>query len=175
MKIIKYFIIKIALKKVNFDILFLKIYVRRFITKYKGGGNIVKNFANLLKEYDLKVTPQRVAIVQEFHKYGHMNIDDLYKNLLDRFPSVSLATIYKNINSMVEKVFLQELKIPNSKTFYELVKNEHYHLYCNKCGYIEDIMLDNRNIIKQVSKINHFQIDSTNIILSGTCSKCCKH
>jgi len=106
---------------------FLKFILEGLLQNIKGGGeNIVKNFANLLKEYDLKVTPQRVAIVQEFHKYGHMNIDDLYKNLLDRFPSVSLATIYKNINSMIEKVFLQELKIPNSKTFYELAKNEHY-------------------------------------------------
>jgi len=132
----------------------------------------VKNFANLLKEYDLKVTPQRVAIVKEFHQYGHMNIDDLYKKLLDKFPSVSLVTIYKNINSMVEKVFLQELKIPNSKTFYELAKNEHSHLYCNKCGHIEDIILDNSDIINQVSKMNHFKVDSTNIFLSGICTKC---
>jgi len=135
----------------------------------------VKSFANLLKEYDLKVTPQRVAIVEEFHQYGHMNIDDLYKKLLDKFPSVSLATIYKNINSMIEKVFLQALKIPNSKTFYELAKVEHSHLYCNKCGHIEDIMLDNSDIAKQVSKINPFKIDSTNIILSGTCTKCSKY
>ena len=56
-----------------------------------------------------------------------MNIDDLYKKLLSKFPSVSLATIYKNINAMVEKVFLSEVKIPNTKSVYELVKTEHAH------------------------------------------------
>ena len=97
------------------------------------------NYTNLLKEYDLKVTPQRVAIVEELYNNGHMNIDDLYKKLLSKFPSVSLATIYKNINAMVEKVFLSEVKIPNSKSVYELVKTEHAHLVCSCCGYIEDI------------------------------------
>ncbi|MFV7790494.1 Fur family transcriptional regulator [Aliarcobacter lanthieri] len=132
------------------------------------------NFANLLKEYDLKVTPQRVAIVEELYKNGHMNIDDLYKKLLERFPSVSLATIYKNINSMVEKVFLSEVKIPNARTVYELVKAEHAHLVCSQCGFIEDIMLDTSDVIEQVSKISSFKVDYTNIVLNGICSNCSK-
>ena len=132
------------------------------------------NYTNLLKEYDLKVTPQRVAIVEELYKNGHMNIDDLYKKLLAKFPSVSLATIYKNINAMVEKVFLSEVKIPNSKSVYELVKTEHAHLACSCCGHIEDIILDASTILEQIPKISSFKINSTNIVLSGLCSKCSK-
>lgn len=134
----------------------------------------MNNYTNLLKEYDLKVTPQRVAIVEELFKNGHMNIDDLYKKLLSKFPSVSLATIYKNINAMVEKVFLSEVKIPNSKSVYELVKTEHAHLVCSCCGSIEDIMLDPSSIISEVSTLSSFKIDSTNIVLSGICPKCTK-
>ena len=135
---------------------------------------MITNYTNLLKEYDLKVTPQRVAIVEELFKNGHMNIDDLYKKLLSKFPSVSLATIYKNINAMVEKVFLSEVKIPNSKSVYELVKTEHAHLVCSCCGNIEDIMLDPSSIISEVSTLSSFKIDSTNIVLSGICPKCTK-
>ena len=134
----------------------------------------MNNYTNLLKEYDLKVTPQRVAIVEELYKNGHMNIDDLYKKLLSKFPSVSLATIYKNINAMVEKVFLSEVKIPNTKSVYELVKTEHAHLVCSCCGHIEDIMLDASSIVSEASKLSSFKIDSTNIVLSGICSKCSK-
>ncbi len=130
------------------------------------------NYTNLLKEYDLKVTPQRVAIVEELYTNGHMNIDDLYKKLLSKFPSVSLATIYKNINAMVEKVFLSEVKIPNTKSVYELVKAEHAHLVCSSCGHIEDITLDASTIFNEASQISGFKIDSTDIVLSGTCNKC---
>src|SRR5574344_569640 len=105
------------------------------------------NYANLLKEYDLKVTPQRVAIVDELYTNGHMNIDELYKKLLDRFPSVSLATIYKNENSMLEKTFLSQVKIPNAKSVYKLVKTEHAHLFCKYCGFIEDIILETSDFV----------------------------
>ena len=132
------------------------------------------NYANLLKEYDLKVTPQRVAIVDEIYMNGHMNIDELYKKLLDRFPSVSLATIYKNVNSMLEKTFLSEVKIPNAKSVYELVKTEHGHLVCKECGFIEDIILEVTDVLEQVSKISSFKVENTDIVLSGTCQKCCK-
>jgi Fur family peroxide stress response transcriptional regulator len=132
------------------------------------------NYANLLKEYDLKVTPQRVAIVDELYMNGHMNIDELYKKLLDRFPSVSLATIYKNVNSMLEKTFLSEVKIPNAKSVYELVKTEHGHLVCKECGFIEDIILEVTDVLEQVSKISSFKVENTDIVLSGTCQKCCK-
>lgn len=130
------------------------------------------NYANLLKEYDLKVTPQRVAIVEELYKNGHMNIDDLYKKLLSKFPSVSLATIYKNVNAMIEKVFLSEVKIPNSKSVYELVKGEHAHLVCSSCGMIEDITLKTKDLVEEASSNSNFKIESSNIILSGTCQKC---
>lgn len=125
------------------------------------------NTTALLKNYDLKVTPQRIAIIEELYKNGHMNIDDLYKKLLDRFPSVSLATIYKNINSMVEKLFLSEVKIPNAKTVYELSKNEHAHLVCSNCKAVMDIELDSSDISKQISNLNNFKVNQTDIILSG--------
>ena len=105
---------------------------------------------------------------------GHMNIDELYKKLLDRFPSVSLATIYKNVNSMLEKTFLSEVKIPNAKSVYELVKTEHGHLVCKECGFIEDIILEVTDVLEQVSKISSFKVENTDIVLSGTCQKCCK-
>jgi Fur family peroxide stress response transcriptional regulator len=130
------------------------------------------DYSVLLKEYDLKVTPQRVAIVDELYKHGHMNIDDLYKQLLAKFPSVSLATIYKNINAMVEKVFLSEVKIPNAKSVYELVKTEHAHLVCSSCGHIEDIMLDTTSVFHEAESKSNFKLDSTNVVISGLCPHC---
>ena len=75
---------------------------------------------------------------------------------------------------MIEKVFLSEVKIPNSKSVYELVKTEHAHLACSCCGDIEDVMLDTSSILIEASKLSSFKIDSTNIILAGLCPKCSK-
>lgn len=134
----------------------------------------MSNYTSLLKEYNLKVTPQRLAIVEELYVNGHMNIDDLYRKLLAKFPSISLATIYKNINAMVEKVFLSEVKIPNSKSVYELTKNEHAHIVCSSCGCIEDIIVDSSSVIQQVNTMNSFNVDKADIVLSGVCKNCSK-
>ena len=134
----------------------------------------MENYTILLKQYDLKVTPQRIAIVEELYKNGHMNIDELYRNLLSKFPSISLATIYKNINSMVEKLFLSEVKIPETKSVYELTKTEHAHMVCSCCGSICDIMLDVSSIVKEASTLTDFRINSTSVVLNGICGKCSK-
>ncbi|MGB6328471.1 MAG: Fur family transcriptional regulator [Halarcobacter sp.] len=130
------------------------------------------NSSILLKEYNLKVTPQRVAIVDELYKNGHMNVDDLYKNLLEKFPSISLATIYKNINAMVEKIFLNEVKIPETKSVYELIKEEHSHLVCSSCGKIEDIMIDTSVLQSSLLKQSSFKVQSSEVIFTGVCENC---
>lgn len=130
------------------------------------------NSSVLLKEYDLKVTPQRVAIVDELYKNGHMNIDELYQNLLKKFPSISLATIYKNVNAMVEKIFLNEVKIPEAKSVYELAKEEHSHLVCSSCGKIEDIQIDTSVLNDSIKTISNFKVENTKVVFSGVCSNC---
>lgn len=132
------------------------------------------NSSLLLKEYNLKVTPQRVAIVEELFSHGHMNVDDLYQNLLKKFPSISLATIYKNINAMVGKVFLNEVKIPESKSVYELIKEDHSHLVCSSCGKIEDITLNTSVLETTLSSQSNFKVENTEVIFSGICSHCQK-
>ncbi|RXJ87369.1 Fur family transcriptional regulator [Arcobacter sp. CECT 8985] len=130
------------------------------------------NCTTLLKEYNLKVTPQRVAIVEELYKNGHMNIDDLYKKLLSKFPSISLATIYKNVNAMIEKVFLNEVKIPNSKSVYELVKEEHSHLVCSSCGKIEDIDLSIGSLVEEATASKNYKIQEASVVFTGLCPTC---
>jgi len=130
------------------------------------------NYTKLLKDYNLKVTPQRIAIVDELHKHGHMNIDALYKELLFKFPSISLATIYKNINSMIEKVFVDEVKIDNKKSVFELSKKNHAHIICSVCGSIEDMDFELKDLVKEVSKSTKFEIEKTSLCFTGKCKDC---
>ena len=116
------------------------------------------NYIKTLKQYELKVTPQRVAIVEELYICGHLNIDQLYNKLLDKFPSISLATIYKNMNSMIERNFVQEVKVPNEKSVYELSKANHAHFVCDGCKTIEDLHLDMQSILTQVQVNTNYTI-----------------
>ena len=75
---------------------------------------------------------------------------------------------------MVEKVFLSEVKIPNAKSVYELVKEEHAHMVCSSCGHIEDVIVNSSNILEEATVKSNFKIQSAEIVLSGLCPKCSK-
>ena len=132
----------------------------------------MNNYTLLLREHNLKATPQRLAIIDAISINGHISIEELYKIMVEKFTSISLATIYKNINIMLENSFIQEVKIPNNKSIYELVKEGHSHLLCTLCGEIQDISLDLDSIVQETSQISGFKIVSADIVLSGICKKC---
>lgn len=132
------------------------------------------DYTQLLKEYNLKVTPQRVAITDELYVHGHINIDELFNSLKIKFPSISLATIYKNINTMLERFFVVEVKIPHEKSVYELTKELHSHMVCKSCHAIEDIKLDTSILFEEASKKSHFNLDDISVVFTGLCEKCSK-
>ncbi len=128
----------------------------------------------MLKEYNLKATPQRIYMIEEIEKKGHIDIDDLYESLKNIFPYISLATVYKNINSMTENGFLTEVKIPKLKTRYELSKDDHAHLLCKKCGELTDISIDKEWITNNASEKSGYIIENTLVTFEGICPKCQK-
>ncbi|MBE0499220.1 MAG: transcriptional repressor [Campylobacterales bacterium] len=69
-------------------------------------------FSGLLREHTLKITLQRMGILDEIAKAGHIDIDHLYEVIHASSPSVSLATIYKNANQIYEKGILEAIKVP---------------------------------------------------------------
>ncbi len=129
----------------------------------------------LLKDYDLKVTPQRMCIVEELMHNGHLSIEELYEKIREKFPSLSLATVYKNIHAMMDKEFIKEVKIPNLKSKFELSKEDHAHIICKYCGKVEDINVNSMDIIKEVESKSSYQIDHTELIFSGICPTCALH
>lgn len=134
----------------------------------------MENYTNMLREHNLKVTPQRLAMLDVICNYGHINVDTLYEEIKDKFSSISLATIYKNINAMKDSLLLSEVRLPNEKPVYEIIKDEHAHLKCTDCGKVIDIELDiNTNkALSEIEKDFKFQIMQKDIILSGICSNC---
>jgi Fur family peroxide stress response transcriptional regulator len=134
----------------------------------------MKNYTDMLRSYNLKATPQRLVIIESIDKYGHINIDSLYEEVKSKFSSISLATIYKNIHSMISNMLLLEVKIPNQKSVYEIIKEQHSHLVCKDCGEVIDIKIDTTRIVENISVDYKFSIDKSDLVFSGSCESCVK-
>lgn len=132
----------------------------------------MNTYMETLRQYNLKATPQRLAIIDIVNKHGHINIDTLYEEIKKQFNSISLATIYKNINTMTENQLLLEVKLPNSKSVYEVTKSRHAHLRCELCGDVQDLTIDSNSLFVDISNKYNFKINNTDVILSGICRDC---
>ncbi len=132
----------------------------------------LQKYMQLLKEHNIKITPQRLAIVQLMDQYGHISVRDIFEKIKENFPSLSLATIYKNINAMMENNFINELKIVGQDNKYELAKERHSHMICKHCGMIEDIHVDTNGLEKSMPDTHGFRIEESRVQFFGTCKKC---
>lgn len=131
-------------------------------------------FEKILKDNHLKITPQRLAILKEIQKFGHISIDEIYENIKESNPSMSLATIYKNLASMQEAKIIDEVKLPNQKQRYELTKNPHIHLICENCGKIVDMELNGslESLKKTCANASSFDVKEASVVLLGICPQC---
>jgi len=132
------------------------------------------DYATLLKEYELKATFQRMNILENIDHYGHMTIDDIYAKVIKKHPSLSLATVYKNIILMVEKGVLVEVPITGQKVKFELLKEDHIHLVCTQCGEVEDKPHNTAadDLFNTMTKDENFSLSKQQINLYGVCSHC---
>lgn len=130
------------------------------------------NFEEILKENHLKVTPQRMAILHEIHRAGHINIEEIYENIKLLYPSMSLATIYKNLTSMQEASIVKEVKIPNQKQKYELCHQPHIHLVCEKCGKVEDLHLSYETFMHTCAQASGYKVNDASLAMLGLCPAC---
>lgn len=131
------------------------------------------DFVKILRNKKLKATPQRIAILQELNKNGHSCIDDIFTSIKKRIPSISLATVYKNIIALHNYEVIKSIKLPNQKQKYEINIKPHIHLFCNNCKKIEDFYIDTTKFKYQCEqKSGYTNIDNASIILKGICNLC---
>ncbi|MBT8348709.1 MAG: transcriptional repressor [Sulfurovum sp.] len=132
------------------------------------------DYATLLKESGLKATFQRMNILERIEAYGHISIDSIYEEVIKAHPSLSLATVYKNIILMVEKGVLVEVPITGKKSKYELLKEDHIHLVCTECGEVEDKAKDAvaDDLFTSMTQKENFTLSKQQVNLYGVCNDC---
>jgi Fur family peroxide stress response transcriptional regulator len=96
-------------------------------------------FRNQLSEKGLKVTPQRVAIYEAvFMLKNHPTAENIIDYIKKNHPNISVGTVYKVLDSLVENRLLKKVKNEKDVMRYDSILQQHHHLYCNETERIED-------------------------------------
>jgi len=129
-----------------------------------------------LQTHGLKATFQRIAILEAIEHHGHLGVDAIYEEVREAYPTLSLATVYKNIITMQERGVLVEVPISGHKPQYEIRKHPHMHLVCRACGAVMDAPLDPTMLqrLEATAQQDGFVLEETQMSLYGLCGACQK-
>jgi Fur family transcriptional regulator, peroxide stress response regulator len=130
-----------------------------------------------LRDNGHKITPQRLAIVKVIaQSEGHPSVEDIYEQLKGDFPTMSLATVYRNIVTIKSLGEVLELGFPDGSNRYDGHKPyPHPHVICIKCKKIVDPELDSLDEMKEeVASETKFKILTHRLDFFGICSECLK-
>ena len=128
-----------------------------------------------LRDNHHKITPQRLAIVKILAKsIGHPSVENIYDEIKIDFPTMSLATVYRNIVLIKSLGEVLELGFPDGSNRYDGNKPfAHPHVICIKCKKIVDPDLDSLdNMRKEVAVETEFKILNHRLDFFGICSNC---
>lgn len=129
---------------------------------------------NLFKEKKLKLTPQRLAVYKYImNTKEHPSAEIIYKSLHIEYPTMSLATVYKAIKTLVEVGLIQELNVGEGNFRYDGNSESHPHIQCINCNKVEDfdsLSFDELNVIAE--KHTTYKILSNQVYFYGLCPNC---
>lgn len=140
-----------------------------------------ENFKEILKSHGLKVTNQRVLLLEALskHKGEHLTPEEIYEIVKEEHPEIGLATVYRTIQLLCQLGLVEKAVLVDGIVRYEMAErgrgraHHHHHIICLDCGNVEsfeDDLLE--NLESAIAKKTGFEIVNHEVKFYGYCNKC---
>jgi Fur family transcriptional regulator, peroxide stress response regulator len=130
-----------------------------------------------LKERSFRLTPQRMAVLEILaSSQGHPTVAQVYEEVRAKFPTTSLATVYKTVILLKELGEVLELGFPDGSNRYDGARPlAHPHIICTGCRQIMDPELSSIDHLSQeMTKKTGYKIQYHRMDFFGLCPACQK-
>jgi Fur family peroxide stress response transcriptional regulator len=122
----------------------------------------------------MKITPQRLAILEYLEgRKTHPSASDIYKAVSERYPMMSVATVYNTLEMLRKTGQIRELVIDSGKKRFDPNTTPHHHLICLRCKEITDVHRDFKLTLLENERCN-YEIIGNHVDFYGICPKCQK-
>lgn len=143
-----------------------------------------EKFKEMLKEKGLKVTNQRLLVLQVLAEHGdeHMTAEDIFELVKEDYPEIGLATIYRTVQLLLDMQLVDRIMLDDGCVRYEIGdfldeqeghRHHHRHLICTECGSVsafrDDLLED---LEAYIEKETGFQVTDHELKFYGVCKKC---
>lgn len=115
---------------------------------------------------NMKNSKKRNQILELFNKGYLLTANEV----VEKFPEIDRATIYRNLSRFVELGILREVNVRKGISSYEINTDHHQHFICSNCEKIVPVEVDVsilKKIIPAGVKLEDFELN-----LKGKCEDC---
>ena len=99
-----------------------------------------REFRQLCAATGIAVTHQRQVLYEAMQgMQGHPSPEEVYAVVQKRIPSISLATVYKNLHLFIKSGIFREVSLHHGSLRIEMNDRPHHHLVCTACRSISDM------------------------------------
>jgi Fur family transcriptional regulator, ferric uptake regulator len=142
-----------------------------------------ERFKNVLKQNGLKVTTQRISILEalESRPDKHLTAEEIYECVKETSPDIGLATVYRTIQLLAELNLIDKLNLGDGYVRYEIghqgscedSTHHHHHLICLNCGSVLTFQGDLLEALEEkIQKAMEFEVVDHEVKLFGYCKEC---
>ena len=124
----------------------------------------------------MKYSKQRELILKTLQENPiHPTADEIYQLLRLELPSISLGTVYRNLNQLSESGEVMKITGLDGSVHFDHNTHKHYHFICNKCNKVYDIPAKAiPNIENSVEECTGLHVSECELVLKGLCRDCQK-
>ena len=122
-------------------------------------------------------TLQREIVLQTVRAMqGHVTADMIYERIHAAHPSISRATVYRNLRILEGEGRIMRIEVSDGADYYEAAAREHYHIRCSGCGRLFDAALPWMPELLELERAVDagFEIQGCSLLFVGLCPDCRK-
>ncbi len=122
----------------------------------------------------LKSSKQRDAVLTNLQsRYDHPTAEDIFLSVKEVIPSISLATVYRNLKLLENEGLI--LKIPTGESDrYDGHTHSHYHFTCINCKKVIDVEIKREVNLNALPCDFEGTVTSHSLMFYGICPDCKK-
>jgi Fur family peroxide stress response transcriptional regulator len=147
-----------------------------YIVIYMNNNDEFKIILQRFRELNLKITPQRTAILKEITgDKTHPAADRIFQKIHKKYPNISFDTVNRTLNSFSESGIIKVVEGYGNPKRYDPITDRHHHFQCLRCHTIIDFKnasFDKLRIPAAIRKKH--SVLNQKVILEGICDKCKK-
>lgn len=103
----------------------------------------------------------------------HPTAETIYLRAREVMPKISLGTVYRNLNELVETKKILRITVSGEKDHFDKTLYTHVHLFCNNCLKMIDLNdIDVTDWFSRLEKNNKVKILSNDLCFNGICQEC---